>query len=65
MSVVKVHHFGKEYFDSLGKCKGNILALRASLGGCGEAADGTHPTEDRSPGCRQRGPEAGQGHFLV
>ena len=32
MSVVKVHHFGKEYFDSLGKCKGNILVLRASLG---------------------------------
>lgn len=38
--------------------------LRASLGGCGEAANGTHPTEDRSSGYRQ-GPEAGQGHFLV
>lgn len=33
MSIVKVYHFGKEeYFDSLGKCKGNIVALRASLG---------------------------------
>lgn len=33
MSIVKVYHFGKEeYFDSLGKCKGNILALRESLG---------------------------------
>lgn len=33
VSVVKVYHFGKEeYFDSLGKCKGNSLALRASLG---------------------------------
>lgn len=28
----------------------------------GERADGAHPTEDRAPGCSQRGPEAGQWH---